>query len=762
MANLAFWHCSLLHFSRPNLINNRLIGAEFLRLWRFGSDLEFDKLLEHLSSSSPPPPSSPSTINTNILNDLIIIDDGIDVKNFHFDKFLQYLLTQPKNSILLLLRKLFRKQSLKYLSTKSDRNDNNSNDNNETDNNSNNNNNTINNSSDVDSNKSFAYDLIIFEPRANRFASWPLKDLDENDNILEENTNERNTSTAQQKCFVEVGNKSDRFLIIKICDSELAFLIELIATDEGCENDLENLLDCKLSYLDRPRIRSDAISSSCAKHSWWLENKFVPKFRKWLNKDFSNHFVRKSLMNCKKENKNDDHKIDANNLDRNDLDLGISDGEKTFETSLGSISKISVQNYCRNYHRLKNKYVGPLIKIWSNVEKTDPIKFIYEDIGIAAYLLTLWQQEEEEKLDQLPPSSSSISKLSRKQTFADIGCGNGLLVYLLTEEGYDGYGIDIRRRNIWSHYRSDRLRLIEKRIDLNEWRDGSFGLQPTDWIIGNHSDELTPWIVFIGAMMSPSTNIFLLPCCCYDFDGNKFQRTITSNQSQYQCYIEFLQQLADQFGFKSFRDKLRIPSTKRICLICMDRYYQTKEHRNHHERLSNSSDRTEKNVEDLDSIESEWKHKRCILVQEFLNRNQHRKQRIRSRIETVRNCTRIDDEIKQLILGSITNALLSSEESNRNGLTFLEIIRLMNPEWLRHLKNQCGGLQTFVRNHKHVLKIEDNRIRFQSFDAIRRKSLDDRKPRTKPCWFDRNHPNGCQWSQSECSFLHSSLSLFET
>ena len=39
-----------------------------------------------------------------------------------------------------------------------------------------------------------------------------------------------------------------------------------------------------------------------------------------------------------------------------------------------------------------------------------------------------------------------------RQSFYDIGCGNGLLVYLLSSEGYPGKGIDIRARKIWTFY----------------------------------------------------------------------------------------------------------------------------------------------------------------------------------------------------------------------------------------------------------------------------------------------------------------------
>lgn len=40
--------------------------------------------------------------------------------------------------------------------------------------------------------------------------------------------------------------------------------------------------------------------------------------------------------------------------------------------------------------------------------------------------------------------------MNRKQTFADLGCGNGLLTFLLVEEGYEGFGVDIADRKIWT------------------------------------------------------------------------------------------------------------------------------------------------------------------------------------------------------------------------------------------------------------------------------------------------------------------------
>ena len=79
---------------------------------------------------------------------------------------------------------------------------------------------------------------------------------------------------------------------------------------------------------------------------------------------------------------------------------------------------IPLEEYDRLYNELKSKYVEQLIKTdaWST-ESTDPEKFIHEDIGIAVYLILLWKS----------------SNLPLPNSFADIGCGNGLLVHILTQ-----------------------------------------------------------------------------------------------------------------------------------------------------------------------------------------------------------------------------------------------------------------------------------------------------------------------------------------
>lgn len=115
--------------------------------------------------------------------------------------------------------------------------------------------------------------------------------------------------------------------------------------------------------------------------------------------------------------------------------------ESRSASTLSSLSFVSSEKYAKLYCELKEKYGTKLINNWP--ENTDPLKFVYEDIAIAAYLLLLWEKERLEK------GTNDL------QSFLDLGCGNGLLVYILFNEGYRGLGIDLRRRKIWDLYPSE-------------------------------------------------------------------------------------------------------------------------------------------------------------------------------------------------------------------------------------------------------------------------------------------------------------------
>lgn len=108
----------------------------------------------------------------------------------------------------------------------------------------------------------------------------------------------------------------------------------------------------------------------------------------------------------------------------------------TIGPQINSLSLVSVEKYTSLYNEMKRKYGEAMVRMWP--ENTDPMKFVYEDVAIATYLLLLWEKERLEK---------SVREL---QSFVDLGCGNGLLVHILSSEGHKGTGIDLRSRTIWN------------------------------------------------------------------------------------------------------------------------------------------------------------------------------------------------------------------------------------------------------------------------------------------------------------------------
>jgi hypothetical protein len=91
------------------------------------------------------------------------------------------------------------------------------------------------------------------------------------------------------------------------------------------------------------------------------------------------------------------------------------------------------------YADLKAKY-GHWVSKWP--EATDPSKHVFEDIAIATWLICLWKKD----------------KSSR---FVDLGCGNGFLTFILSQEGYSGYGIDMTQRKLWGELYETDLRGIK-------------------------------------------------------------------------------------------------------------------------------------------------------------------------------------------------------------------------------------------------------------------------------------------------------------
>ncbi|XP_008554335.2 probable tRNA (uracil-O(2)-)-methyltransferase [Microplitis demolitor] len=409
----------------------------------------------------------------------------------------------------------------------------------------------------------------------------------------------------------------------------------------------------------------------------------------------------------------------------------------------GSLNLISTEKYCYLYTDLKKKYGIDLVKKWP--ECTDPLKFVYEDIAIASYLIILWEQERNEK------------GIDKKQSFIDLGCGNGLLAYILTNEGHPGRGVDLRRRKIWDLF-IETTELEEKTLIPS-----SESLFPdTDWLIGNHSDELTPWIPVMAARSSYNCRFFLLPCCAHEFDGRKYQRSCAGN-SQYLEYLEYVKSICETCGFITRVDRLRIPSTKRVCLIGWLRNYHEPEIEVINKRIeeiinARAIEKINVNNND-DNVTDKWSNN-------F---------KPRDIVEKVKNCTKIDKNIINEIVNLVANHLLqkvrivnvnsddnNSEECKWNAggkIELNEVAKLIPAGTLKQLKTECGGLQTLLKNNSHIFQVINGTVQFKIpgsnyLVSKKRKNKSNVRLKVKPCWFFFNHPNGCPLSDNKCTFKH--------
>ncbi|KAK0553514.1 tRNA(Ser) Um(44) 2'-O-methyltransferase [Tilletia horrida] len=212
--------------------------------------------------------------------------------------------------------------------------------------------------------------------------------------------------------------------------------------------------------------------------------------------------------------------------------------------------------YLDTYLLLKARHADRITRdLW--VEKTDPVKHVFEDIGIAAWLMCLWKQtysaativDEEQTND---PERPWLRWPRPPGGFVDVGCGNGLLVHLLHLEGYGGFGMDLRERKSWNNWRADATAqgadhttdLREVSLDLPSLvlRTSSDGttyrnrteedfFPPGCFLIGNHADEITPWLpllataavrpalVLSGEEIGPA--FANLACCPFRLDGTR-------------------------------------------------------------------------------------------------------------------------------------------------------------------------------------------------------------------------------------------------
>ncbi|XGW16702.1 hypothetical protein V3C99_001852 [Haemonchus contortus] len=347
---------------------------------------------------------------------------------------------------------------------------------------------------------------------------------------------------------------------------------------------------------------------------------------------------------------------------------------------------LDIESYSIRYRKLKENYGRQLVEKWT--EKTDPKKFVYEDCGIAAYLLEFWR-----KRGRTP------------KKFADIGCGNGLLVYLLNKEGVGGVGIDIRRRKIWSELLRDTA-LIEAVVDPSK-EDVALP-EGVDYLIGNHTDELTPWMPVMAARIK--CDFFVLPCCPFNFHG-KYTARPGDSGSQYNAFLGFIREL---------------------CFVC--------------------TIPPQGLARDVDEV---IRKLTSPATKVFLPR---------SKVEQVRNCLNVPKDIRLDLTKRFFFKLLEADERMKNGwrcggaIELQKLAALLTVEEKQLMKQQCGGLQTFLRNQHQVFKVTGGMAQIRDWreEATRIFKKGKGSPSRSgvtPCWMAEYHPDGCPMKDA-CYFKH--------
>uniref|UniRef100_A0AC35TME0 tRNA (uracil-O(2)-)-methyltransferase n=1 Tax=Rhabditophanes sp. KR3021 TaxID=114890 RepID=A0AC35TME0_9BILA len=448
------------------------------------------------------------------------------------------------------------------------------------------------------------------------------------------------------------------------------------------------------------------------------------------------------IMRLKKLSGDDEHQEDSFKLQMFLRNEDITKGEWLVSTAFPRIDKwffnmdftkdnssfppslINNEQYALRYRNIKATIGKEIVSKWT--EKTDPQKFVYEDCGIATYLLQYWDSHD------------------IKPYFADVGCGNGLLTYILALQQVNGCGIDLRARNIWSEFK-DKCCLVEKALVPSSENVATIGLPDIcNFLIGNHSDELTPWIIVMAARKRCS--FFILPCCPFDFYGKFTKIPATVNKEDVWCgsqgnsiyhnYLSYLKGLITKLGFKVEVDRLKIPSTKRICLIGT---------------IPESG-----LIHNLDQvIDSILKDSEKNLKNVFVPRE---------KVEQMRNCTNISLDIRNDITERIFKKLLQQNEMSvycggtwhtGGSMSVLEAFKLLNEEEVKLMKNQNGGFKTFLKNQHQVFKIHSGKVFIKNWaqEIVR---IDATKLNVKKtnCWFVANHPDGCPLSSQKCLFIH--------
>lgn len=256
------------------------------------------------------------------------------------------------------------------------------------------------------------------------------------------------------------------------------------------------------------------------------------------------------------------------------------------------------KEYQELYMQLRERHASFLMQTWC--ESTDPGKHVFEDLGIVTFIILLWRT-------MFPQTNG------KPPAYVDVGCGNGLLVYLLSKEGFSGYGVDVQARKSWDHYRncSSEVDLRAESIDPPAMCSGTTtrdSFPEGSFLIGNHADELTSWLPLMAHCTPNCSGLINIPCCRFDLDGTISSRskypidekeieTIVGKQNHTKtmqeiqrgpfaeadttsrniAYLRYVSHLHLHAGWQLEKEALRIPSTKNWAFVGRKRIWQNGE-----------------------------------------------------------------------------------------------------------------------------------------------------------------------------------------
>lgn len=388
------------------------------------------------------------------------------------------------------------------------------------------------------------------------------------------------------------------------------------------------------------------------------------------------------------------------------------------KTSYKTNSLLDKESYFHTYNHIRENLGRPMIPEWT--ECSNPQKTIFEDCGIVAYINEL----------------ITSGLLPKPQKFVDIGCGNGVLVHLLNKTGMSGYGVDVRQRKIWKSTLKE-VDLRESTVDPQVIVDNQPHFDAdVDLLIGNHSDELTPWIPVMAAKLA--CNFFLIPCCPFDFFGkyrnNGSHLGPKRMTSQYESFFEWTVSVAERLGFEVKLDRLAIPSTKRLCIIG---------------RVPEGG--LIPNVDEIITTMTQG--------QKFVARPREIKNN---------NCMHISVNDRDRIAKKLFEFVLNASDEVRDGwrcggeVPLAQLAALLSDEDKKLMKDQDGGLQTFLRNHHQIFHVYQATCHLRDFrqPVVSRRQPGKWKPKKpesiqkSPCWMSHYHPDGCPLSQEACRYQH--------